>query len=99
MDKPSLVIIGNGTQGLGIIRSAGYCNLSIIQINDKYISAARFSKYISRYIKLNPNFLSKILFDKDSGHELLNLLSNLSVSYPSIILGTNENLNKFIYYK
>ena len=23
MDKPSLVVLGNGTQGLGIIRSAG----------------------------------------------------------------------------
>ena len=97
MSKSSLVILGNGTQGLGIVRSAGTSNLPIIQINDKYISAARFSKFINRYIKLKPNFLSKISFDTDSANELLEILLNLSVSYPSIILGTNEDLNRFIY--
>ena len=97
MNKPSVIILGNGTQGLGIVRSAANSGLPIIQINDKYISAARFSRYLSKYIKLPANFLSKINNNKNIANELTNLLSNLPVSYPSTILGINEDIIEYIY--
>ena len=87
MNKPALVILGNGTQGLGIIRSAGRLGIPIIQINDKYISAARFSKFITKYIKLPSNLLSKVNFEKKADDELVRLLLDLPVNYPSIIIG------------
>ncbi len=96
MNKPTLVILGNGTQGLGIIRSAGISEIPIIQINDKYVSAARFSKYISKYVKLDANFLSKIVLDDKYSNELCELLLNLPLAYPSILMGTNEDINQFI---
>ena len=96
MNKSSLVILGNGTQGLGIVRSAGKSGIPIIQINDKYISAARFSKFITKYIKLTSNLLSKVNFEKNAAEELVKVLLELPVTHPSILLGTNEDINEFI---
>ena len=97
MIKPSLIVLGNGTQGLGIIRSAGNSGMDIIQINDKLFSAARFSRYITKYIKANPNLLIDITNDLVAVDKLLNILLTLDTAQPSIILGTNEDINEFIF--
>ncbi len=96
MYKASLVVLGNGTQGLGIIRSAGEMGIPIIQINDKYFSAGRFSKYISKYIKLESNLLANISFDKNAEESLTNTILKLPVSYPSVIMGTNEDIIAYL---
>ena len=96
MKKSALVILGNGSQGLGIVRSAHSSGMQIIQINDKYISAARFSRYLSQYIKLDSNFFTKIGNDLQSSEDLISILLNLNIQYPSILMGTNEDINEFI---
>ncbi len=93
MDRTSLVVLGNGTQGLGIIRSAGQIGIPIIQINDKYFSAARFSKYTSKYIKLDTNLLANISFDDNAAARLTDIILKLPV-----LLSFNYNGYKRRYY-
>ena len=97
MKKSALVILGNGTQGLGIVRSAGNSGIQIIQINDKHISAARFSRYLSKYIRLYSNFFREIANNPEGCSELIKILLDLNIDQPSVLLGTNEDINEFIY--
>ncbi|MBK9282705.1 MAG: hypothetical protein IPM51_00085 [Sphingobacteriaceae bacterium] len=93
---PSLVIIGNHTQGLGIIHSAGSCKLPIFVLNDEVFSSSRFSKYISNYIKISHGTIKNLAL-ASKNEELTNALLSLPIGYPSILMGINEDIINYIY--
>lgn len=95
MAIPSLVIIGNHTQGLGIIRSAADVKIPIIVVNDLIFSTSRYSKYLTSYKRVSKGTI-KSLADNFENEELLNTLLELPVDYPSILMGINEDVIKFI---
>ena len=43
------LIIGNHTQGLGILRSLSPLGIETHVVNETHISLSRFSKYITKY--------------------------------------------------
>ena len=55
-----VLIFGNHTQGLGIIRSLQETQVRKLLVNDKLISLARFSKYLDRYCQINRGTLGHI---------------------------------------
>ncbi|MFW9928797.1 MAG: hypothetical protein ACFFD1_05365 [Candidatus Thorarchaeota archaeon] len=96
MQIPSLVIIGNHTQGLGIIRSAANTGLPIFVVNDLAFSSSRFSKYISSYIRVK-NGTIRSLADSVKNDEFTATLLNLPVKYPSILMGINEDIVRYLH--
>jgi len=95
-DAPSLVIIGNHTQGLGIIHSAEGSKFPIFVVNDEFFSSSRFSRFLSHYIKI-PQGTIKNLARTTKNVELTKILLKLPLSYPSILMGINEDIINYIY--
>lgn len=95
-EKPSIVIIGNHTQGLGIIRSAKECKMPIFVLNDLMFSSSRYSKYLSSYIKI-PKGTIKNLAVNIENQNLMKILLNLPVKYPSLLMGVNEDIINYIF--
>lgn len=91
----SLVILGNHTQGLGIVRSARNSRIPIYVVNDLIFSSSRYSKYISSYFKIPKNTIRN-LAKSDKNEELVRTLLKLPVKYPSLIMGINEDIVRFI---
>jgi predicted ATP-grasp superfamily ATP-dependent carboligase len=91
-----IVIIGNHTQGLGIIRSAASDHIPVLVLNDKKVSLSRFSKYISAYITLPKGILSK-LKDPLNQRYLLHELLKIRSKYKALLLGVNEDITQFIF--
>ena len=50
-NSPSVVVIGDHVQALGIIRSLGRRNIPVYLLHDKNLCIGRFSRYTTRYIK------------------------------------------------
>lgn len=94
--KSSLVFLGNGSQGLGVIRSLNSSNL-LYQINDYNFSGSRFSKYLKYYKYLKNCRFSDLSVKNYQDDELINVLNCLPVQYPSLIIGKDEDLNYFIF--
>jgi predicted ATP-grasp superfamily ATP-dependent carboligase len=95
MNKPSVVIIGNHTQGLGIIRSASNYGIPVYVLNDLVISSSRYSRYVKGYYKLSRNTISNLALSPVN-EELTNLLLSLPVSFPSVLMGINEDIINYI---
>ena len=97
--SPSIVIVGNSTQGLWIIRSSHNLNLKKIVLHDLHFCSSRYSKYIDNYIKL-PKGTIKNLADSHESKILTENLLNLSVKFPSPLFGINEDIiNYFAFNK
>jgi hypothetical protein len=96
MPKPATVIIGNHTQGLGIVRSAAVAGGQVWVVNDRTISLTRFSKYLSGYKQIRRGTLA-CLSDTEASEELLEALFALPVTYPALLFGVNEDISDFIY--
>lgn len=96
MRKPASVIIGDHTQGLGIMRSAAVVGGDIWVVNDKSISLARFSRYLSHYRQIDRGSLCHLRRPEISD-ALLKVLLELPVDYPSLLFGVNEDITRFIY--
>ena len=92
---PTVVIIGDHTQGLGIVRSAAVLGGEIWVVNDKHISLARFSKYLTQYKRI-PRGTLACLDQPDQSERLLQTLLELPVEYPSLLFGVNEDISRFM---
>jgi predicted ATP-grasp superfamily ATP-dependent carboligase len=94
--KQAIVVIGNHTQGLGIVRSAAVTGYPIHVFYDRKICASRYSKYLSRFHFIKKNTLRNI--DQQSQAEYLcNELLSLPVAAPSVLFGVNEDIIRFIH--
>jgi predicted ATP-grasp superfamily ATP-dependent carboligase len=96
MRAPATVIIGDHTQGLGIVRSAADAGGEIWVVNDKSISLARFSKYVNGYTRLPAGMLSQV-GRADVDEMLVRALLDVPVAYPSLLCGVNEDIVSFIH--
>jgi D-aspartate ligase len=94
MNKPSLVILGNSVQGLGIIRSADFLNIPVYVLNDVHFCSSRFSRYTDNYIKLPKNSI-KNLAENSSDSLITEKLMSLPITYPSPLFGINEDIINF----
>jgi predicted ATP-grasp superfamily ATP-dependent carboligase len=92
---PASVIIGDHTQGLGILRSAAVTGSDVWVVNDKTLGLTRFSKYVSGYVYVGGGTLSHLSIPLFSD-VLLNALLELPVQYPSVLFGVNEDITRFI---
>ncbi|MBK9948876.1 MAG: hypothetical protein IPP12_17045 [Nitrospira sp.] len=97
MSIPPVVIIGDHTQGLGILRSAAVKGGELWVVNDKSISLARFSKYLSHYEQIHRGLLAR-LSQPPCSERLLNRLLDLPLNYPALLFGVNEDISRFIYH-
>ena len=91
---PTVVIIGDHTQGLGIVRSAAVLGGEIWVVNDKHISLARFSRHLTQYKRIPRGTLACLDQPEPSGR-LLQTLVELPVEYPTLLFGVNEDLSRF----
>jgi predicted ATP-grasp superfamily ATP-dependent carboligase len=95
MFTPATVIIGNHTQGLGILRSAAAAGGKVWVVNDKSVSLTRFSKYLTGYKRIPRGTLGNLGHD-DADEALLEALLELPVEYPSLLCGVDEDIVAFI---
>ena len=95
MRRAAAVVIGNHTQGLGIVRSAAEAGGPIWVVNDGVLSLARFSRYLSGYTRL-PRGTLRQLNGAPAAERLLSVLLELPVEYPSLLLGVNEDIIRFV---
>lgn len=85
-----VIIIGDHVQGLGIIRSLGQFKIPIYLINDKSLCIGRYSKYLSKFIKMpSMNDESKFI------HFLLNLAEQHKLNN-YLLMPTNDIAVKII---
>jgi predicted ATP-grasp superfamily ATP-dependent carboligase len=96
MPSATAVIIGNHTQGLGIVRSAAAAGAKAWVVNDKRVSVARFSKHLSGYVRIKGGTLDQ-LDQADSAGVLLDAVLALPVEQPALLLGVNEDITRFIH--
>ncbi len=96
MIRPGTVVIGDHTQGLGIVRSAAAARGDIWVVNDKRVSLARFSRFLTGYRLLPYGWLSQ-LDRPDVAEALVDVLLDVPVEYPSLLCGVNEDIVSFIH--
>ena len=94
MRIPTVVIIGDHTQGLGIMRSAAAMGGEIWVVNDKAISLARFSRHLTQYKQIRRGTLAR-LHQPEQSERLLRALLELPVEYPSLLFSVNEDISHF----
>ncbi len=93
---PTVVVIGNHTHGLGIVRSAAAAGATVWAVNDKHFSLVRFSRWLSGYRRLSRGVLA-CLEQKDAADELRTALLNLPGNGPAVLLGVDEDIVSFIH--
>lgn len=96
MRDPAAVVIGNHTQGLGIVRSAAEACDTVWAVNDGALALSRFSRRLSGYKRLPWGTLRR-LDEPDSAAALLRALLDLPVGYPSVLFGVDEDVTWFIH--
>lgn len=96
MQSSSAVVVGNHTQGLGIVRSAGVAGYTVWMLNEAVVCLGRFSKYLAGYRRVRHGTFARL--DQAQGAEhLLQQLLELPVEYPAVLFPVNEDVNVFIY--
>jgi predicted ATP-grasp superfamily ATP-dependent carboligase len=93
---PATVIIGDHTQGLGILRSAAAAGSDVWVVNDKHVSLARASNRLSGYSRL-PHGLLRLLHLPEVEDALLAVLLELPVPSPALLCGVDEDIVRFIH--
>jgi predicted ATP-grasp superfamily ATP-dependent carboligase len=96
MSTPTAVIIGDHTQGLGILRSAAAAGVPTWVVNDKFISLARFSRYLAGYRQLPHGTLSKVA-ETAYARSLRAALLEIPFEGPGALFGVNEDITSFIH--
>jgi predicted ATP-grasp superfamily ATP-dependent carboligase len=92
-----VLIFGNHTQGLGIIRSLRDTGYRVQMLNDKHVALGRFSRYITKYHKLPKQSLS-YLHEAGKSAFLIDYLNEFSSSSKKCaIFCVDEDLVNFIY--
>jgi hypothetical protein len=96
MNAPCAVVIGDHTQGLGIVRSAAAAGGRVVVVNDKTISLGRFSRHVSVYKRLRRGTLS-CLAQKECADHLERTLLDLAFDGSAVLFGVNEDITRFIH--
>ena len=96
MRRPTAVVVGDHTQGLGIVRSAAAHGAAVWVVNDKCISLARFSRYITGYKQLRRGTLSQLARTECAIH-LREALLEIPLDGPALLFGVNEDITWFIH--
>ena len=93
---PAVVVVGNHTQGLGIVRSAAVAGAASWVVNDQHLSLVRFSRHLTGYRRLPHGTLSR-LDQPASAAKLVAALLALPVKAPAVLLGVDEDITRFIH--
>src|SRR5215218_2425534 len=96
MSNAAAVVIGDHSQGLAVVRSAGETGASVWVVNDSALALSRFSKYLSGYTRLQRRTLQQ-LDEQRAAHALLSVLLDLPVRYPAVLFGVDEDITQFIH--
>lgn len=91
------LILGNHTQGLGILRSLSGTGAKVHLVNDQQIALARFSRYLTRYHFLKRNTL-KAIYRPKNAERLLAFIHQLipkGAGWP--VFCVNEDLVYFLH--
>jgi predicted ATP-grasp superfamily ATP-dependent carboligase len=95
-NRPAAVVIGNHTQGLGVVRSAGVAGWPAWVVNDKALSLVRFSRYLTGYRRVCRGTLGS-LADLACAEHLIEALLDLPVENGSLLLGVDEDITCFVF--
>jgi len=87
---PGVIVIGDHVQGLGIIRSLSQLKIPIYLVNDNKLCIGRFSKYLSKFIKM-PSMKNESEFI----HFMLSLVNQYELKN-YMLIPTNDNAVKVI---
>ena len=96
MGPLATVVIGDHTQGLGIVRSAPAAGGPVWVVNDKCISLARCSRHLTVYRRL-PHGTLLSLTRKESSEALCQALLDLPFSGTGAVFGVNEDITRFLH--
>jgi len=96
MQPPATVVIGDHTQGLGIVRSAAAAGGSVWVVNDKCISLARFSRHVSGYYRV-PCGTLEALHDPLRAGQLRDMLLHIPFDGQAALFGVDEDVNRFVH--
>lgn len=96
MRTPTTVVIGDHTQGLGIVRSAAMAGGAVWVVNDKYICLSRFSRYLTRIQRIRRGTLSR-LGQHECAETLRKTLLGLPFDGIAALFGVNEDIIRFIH--
>ena len=96
MRTPAAVVIGDHTQGLGIVRSAAEAGAEVWVVNDKCISLARFSRYLTGYKQVRRGTLSQLMWTKCAS-SLREALLDIPFAGSAALFGVNEDITRFIH--
>jgi len=91
------LIIGNHTQGLGILRSLSTLGIETHVVNETHISLSRFSKYITKYHFIKGKSLKYLYHLENSEYLLRNILRIVPEGQRWVIFGMNEDTINFVY--
>jgi len=91
-----VVVIGNHTQGLGIVRSAAAAGAAAWVVNDQCLSLVRFSRHLTGYRRLPPGTLAQL--DRPGAAATLKAaLLGLPAEAPAALLGVDEDIVRFMH--
>jgi predicted ATP-grasp superfamily ATP-dependent carboligase len=96
MSNAAAVVIGDHSQGLAVVRSAGETGASVWVVNDSALALSRFSRYLSGYTRLQRRTLHQ-LDEQRAANALLSVLLDLPVRYPAVLFGVDEDITRFIH--
>lgn len=94
--RPTVVVVGNHTQGLGIVRSAAAAGAAVWVVNDKRLSLVRFSRWLTGYKRLPAGTLAG-LHNESCSAWLLKVLLELPGNGRSVLLGVDEDIIHFTH--
>jgi len=91
------LILGNHTQGLGIVRSLSDLDLSVHMLNDSKHSVVRFSKHLQKYHSIKKGSFENLHTTQGINYLVDTLLSIRHPSKKVLLFCTNEDLTNAIY--
>ena len=92
-----VLVLGNHTQGLGVIRSLRHSGYRVHMANDKHVCLSRFSRYLTKYHPLPRLTLSRVHNPVVAGFLVQKLLNIASDSDRIVLFCMDEDLIHFIY--
>jgi predicted ATP-grasp superfamily ATP-dependent carboligase len=95
MQTPATVVIGDHTQGLGIVRSAAMAGGAVWVVNDKQLSLSRFSRYLTGAIQIKSGTLSHLRCE-ECAKTLREALFEIPFDGVGALFGVNEDIIRFI---
>ena len=94
-----VLILGNHTQGLGILRSFCDSGLSLHMLNDSKFSVAKFSRYLTKYHSIKEGAFRNLHTDEGLDYFINFLLGLASPSSKIVLFCTDEDIVNAIYAK